>query len=119
MAYKIEDPVAFEREMRLENDQRDREFVAVQMEKALKKLEKAEQHWAESEGYGSRSPVYRADDQVRLCRLAEKGVAQSCYTCNKRLKQLNAKIKELMEKEKLCIQQIDIHDVIDMLRSVY
>lgn len=92
-------------------------FAAKMLEKAEIKLEKANKRWDEAEGYGSRTPVYNALDQVRLCRLAVKGAEMTCNRCESRRKNIYIEIEKIKKEQEQGITNISTERILNILRS--
>ena len=102
-----------------EIQQADRDFVNKLYDRAEKNLAKAEKNWEDSAGYGSRAPIYRRQDQLRLCRLALQGASHQCFKCDKHYSHVSEAIKQYEDMRKAGIETVPISTVIDALASLY
>ena len=68
-----------EAKLRADDRERDLKWVRERLAQAENKLDRAEQEWQRSGGYGSRSQMTRLDNVVRLCRLALRGLETGCH----------------------------------------
>lgn len=99
--------------------ERDLAFVNEKMEKAQKALDKAENSYQLSGGYGSRSNIIHYQDQVKLCRLARKGLECQCSVCSLRRKNAMKMISDLeSEKKELGEASIDMDRVISFINAL-
>ena len=106
-------------ELERETAGRDRQFVIQQLEKAEKNLNKAEQNWQDSGGYGSRAPINRWSDQERLCQIALKAVNSTCEKCTRRNKRIRELIEQLETMQRSGCENISIERALNMLGSVW
>ena len=99
--------------------EQDLAFVNEKMEKAQKALDKAENSYQLSGGYGSRSNIVHYQDQVQLCRLARKGLECQCSVCSLRRRNAVKMISDLeSEKKELGISTISIDRAIDLINTL-
>ena len=108
-----------EQELRDSDHARDLRWVRDLLEKTEKKLEKAEYDYQNSGGYGSRATITRYDKEVRLCRLALRGLEQSCYRCDLRWRNIWSFVSLLEAEKKEGFDKIDIDRAIDLIKSLY
>lgn len=108
-----------EKQLRDEDRERDKKWVRDLLNKAEKKLEQAEYDWQLSGGYGSRSAITKYDNEVRLCRLALRGLEQGCHRCDLRLRNISTYTDKLEAEKKAGFDRIDIDRAIDLIKSLY
>lgn len=106
-------------QLRDEDQERDKKWVRDLLDKAEKKLEQAEYDWQNSGGYGSRSAITKLDSEVRLCRLALRGLEQGCYRCDLRWRNIRTTVNTLEAEKKGGFDKIDIDRAIDLIKSLY
>ena len=106
-------------ELEREQNERERVFVEKQLEKAEIRLQKAEDNWQNSGGYGSRAPVDRWSDQERLCTIALRAVNSSCEKCTRRNKRIRELIEQIEAMQRSGSGDISLERVKDMLGSVW
>lgn len=108
-----------EDELAKDKYERDLAFVNEKMEKAQKALDKAENSYQLSGGYGSRSNIIHYQNQVKLCRLALKGLENQCTACTRRRRNAMKMISDLeSEKKELGISTISIDRTIDLINTL-
>lgn len=108
-----------EQQLRDHDHDRDLKWVRERLEKAEEKLAKLEDDWQLSGGYGSRSAITKLDSEVRLCRLALRGLEQGCRRCDLRLRNISAHTDKLEAEKKAGFDRIDIDRAIDLIKSLY
>jgi hypothetical protein len=108
-----------EQQLRDHDRDRDLKWVRERLEKAEEKLAKLEDEWQLSGGYGSRSAITKLDSEVRLCRLALRGLEQGCHRCDLRLRNISAHTDKLEAEKKEGFDKIDIDRAIDLIKSLY
>lgn len=107
-----------EEQLRDEDHKRDLKWVRERLEKAEKKLSELEYEW-QSSGYGSRSQMTRLENEVRLCRLALRGLEQGCYRCDLRWRNIRTTAATLEAEKKAGFDKIDIDRAIDLIKAMY
>ena len=118
MKHKVID-TGIEDKLAQDKYERDLAFVNGKMEKAQKALDKAENSYQLSGGYGSRSNIVHYQDQVQLCRLALKGLECQCSVCSLRRRNAVKMISDLeSEKKALGISTISIDQAIDLINTL-
>lgn len=118
MKHKVID-TGIDDELARDKYNRDLEFVTKKLEKAEKAYEKAENSWQNSGGYGSRSNITYYHDQIKLCRLALKGLENQCTACTSRRRNAMKMISDLeSEKKELGISTISIDRAIDLINTL-
>ena len=108
-----------EAELRADDRERDLKWVRERLAQAEKKLDRAEQEWQSSGGYGSRSQMTRLDNEVRLCRLALRGLETGCHRCDLRWRNIRTTTATLETEKKAGFDKIDIDRAIDLIKSLY
>lgn len=107
-----------EAELRADDRERDLKWVRERLEKAEKKLSELEYEW-QSSGYGSRSAITKLENEVRLCRLALRGLEQGCYRCDLRWRNIRTTAATLEAEKKAGFESVDIDRTIDLIKSLY
>lgn len=102
-----------------EKKQSDMEFVMNRLNKERKALENAEREWQESGGYGTRAPITRHYNQIKLCELALKGLEQTCSYCQRRRNNIKSFCEKLKAESKIGVDAISIERVINIIESLY
>ena len=110
---------AIEEQLQEERIKKDTEFVLNRLEKERKALDNAEREWQESGGYGTRSPITRHYNQVKLCELALKGLEQTCSYCQRRRNNIKLLCEKLKAESKIGFETISIERAIDIIESLY
>lgn len=105
-------------QLRDEDHKRDLKWVRERLEKAEKKLEQLEYEW-QSSGYGSRSAITKLENEVKLCRLALRGLEQGCYRCDLRWRNIGTTVSTLKAEKKGGFEKIDIDRAIDLIKALY
>lgn len=105
-------------QLRDEDHKRDLKWVRERLEKAEKKLSELEYEW-QSSGYGSRSAITKLENEVRLCRLALRGLEQGCYRCDLRWRNIRTTAATLEAEKKAGFDKIDIDRAIDLIKAMY
>ena len=108
-----------EQQLRDEDRERDKKWVRELLDKAEKKLEQAEYDWQSSGGYGSRSAMTKLENEVRLRRLALRGLEQGCYRCDLRWRNIRTTAANLEAEKKAGFDKIDIDRAIDLIKAMY
>ena len=108
-----------EAELRADDRERDLKWVRERLAQAEKKLDHAEQEWQRSGGYGSRSQMTRLENEVRLCRLALRGLETGCHRCDMRWKNISSLADTLEAEKKAGFESVDIDRVEGMIKSLY
>ena len=108
-----------EEQLREDKIKRDTEFVLDKLNKERNALDKAEREWQESGGYGTRSPITRHYNQVKLCELALKGLEQTCSYCQRRRNNIKLLCEKLKAESKIGFETISIERAIDIIESIY
>jgi hypothetical protein len=108
-----------EAELRADDRERDLKWVRERLAQAEKKLDRAEQEWQSSGGYGSRSQMTRLENEVRLCRLALRGLEQGCYRCDLRWRNIRTTAATLEDEKRAGFDKIDIDRAIDLIKAMY
>ena len=107
-----------EEQLRGEDHNRDLKWVTGRLEKAEKKLSELDYEW-QSSGYGSRSAITKLENEVRLCRLALRGLEQGCYRCDLRWRNIRTTVSTLEAEKKAGFDKIDIDRAIDLIKAMY
>lgn len=108
-----------EEQLRNDDHDRDLKWVSERLEKAEKKLAQLEYEWQASGGYGSRSAITKLDNEVRLCRLALRGLEQGCYRCELRWRNISTTAYTLEKEKEAGLEKIDIDRAIGIIRGLY
>ena len=117
MKHKVID-TGIEDKLAQDKYERDLAFVNGKMEKAQKALDKAENSYQLSGGYGSRSNIIHYQDQIKLCRLALKGLENQCTACNRRYRNAMKMISDLEAEKKLGEASIDMDRAISFINAL-
>ena len=117
MKHKVID-TGIDDELARDKNNRALEFVTKKLEKAEKAYEKAENSWQNSGGYGSRSNITYYHDQIKLCRLALKGLENQCTACTRRRRNAMKMISDLEAEKKLGEASIDMDRVISFINAL-
>ena len=107
-----------EEQLRNDDHNRDLKWVTSRLEKAEKKLSELEYEW-QSSGYGSRSAITKLENEVRLCRLALRGLEQGCRNCDLRWRNIHSTADTLEKEKKAGFDKIDIDRAIGLIKSMY
>jgi hypothetical protein len=108
-----------EQQLRDADRDRDLKWVTERLEKAEAKLSQLEDDWQNSGGYGSRSSITKCDNEVRLCRLALRGLKQSCHRCDLRWRNISTTVDTLEAEKEAGFDKIDIDRALSMIKSLY
>ena len=108
-----------EAELRADDRERDLKWVRERLAQAEKKLDRAEQEWQSSGGYGSRSQMTRLENEVRLCSLALRGLETGCHRCDMRWRNIRTTAATLETEKKAGFDKIDIDRAIDLIKAMY
>jgi hypothetical protein len=108
-----------EAELRADDRERDLKWVRERLAQAEKKLDRAEQEWQNSGGYGSRSQMTRLENEVRLCRLALRGLETGCHRCDMRWKNISSLVDTLEAEKRAGFDKMDIDRAIDLIKAMY
>ena len=108
-----------EEQLRDEDHKRDLKWVRERLAQAEKKLDRAEQEWQRSGGYGSRSQMTRLDNEVRLCRLALRGLETGCHRCDMRWRNISSLADTLEAEKRAGFDKMDIDRAIDLIKAMY
>lgn len=107
-----------EEQLRDEDHKRDLKWVRERLEKAEKKLSELEYEW-QSSGYGSRSAITKLENEVRLCRLALRGLETGCNRCEMRWRNIHSTADTLEKEKKAGFDKIDIDRAIELIKAMY
>lgn len=107
-----------EEQLRDEDHKRDLKWVRERLEKAEKKLSELEYEW-QSSGYGSRSAITKLENEVRLCRLALRGLETGCHRCEMRWRNIHSTADTLEKEKKAGFDKIDIDRAIGIIKAMY
>ncbi len=108
-----------DQQLRDSDRERDLKWVTERLEKAEQKLQKLENEWQLLGGYGSRAAITKLDNEVRLCRLALRGLEQGCHRCDLRWRNISATADKLSAEKEAGFEKIDIDRAIDMIKAMY
>lgn len=108
-----------EKELRDSDRERDLKWVRERLAKAEEKLGRLENEWQISGGYGSRSAITKTDNEVRLCRLALRGLEQGCHRCDLRWRNISTTADTLKTEKEAGFNKIDIDRALDMIKGLY
>ncbi len=102
-----------------EREKSDLAFVKRELEKAQNHIDKGEEEWQLSGGYGSRSSLNRWYNYERICNLALRAVENQCSRCAKRHKDIYRAMKTLEERENSGKEDISIEDAKRLINSIW
>ena len=108
-----------DKELRDHDHDRDLAWVRERLDRAKTKMQRLEYEWQNSGGYGSRSAITKCDNEIKLLRLALRGLETGCHRCDMRWRNISHMTDTLKSEKKAGIKTVDIDRAIDMIKSLF